>query len=835
MMAIRSFLFVYFCIFSAYVLVIIHTENVAKLPYCNDNVKQTELIFVSTLDGKFSALSPEGNLNWQISTGPGSLLNSNIHKLELTNNGQWIRIIPSLSGSLYKFNGITIDPMPISADSLLSSSFKYLDDLAVAGGREVRTYGMLLNSGKQLYECSLNGCQNLTNYASNMDNIIIIERKTHTVRAIEPRTGIERWNFSVGQHNLKIPYLNCIDVNMKSSNFKINAILPEGLLIANEVNKANEFIWQYKFDAPIVAVWQWNGREVIPLNVFSSSNIVITNFKQDTPSIYVGMHKKQLYVHESIQMQNILKPTQKMIAKESVVVDSRSLMQIPWKPVSAVSRAMDSMDEDDSTALSVLYASEYVNGNGYYLFMEDRAVCDNNGTNTTTSYRIASKLSISWWKEALIISVITIVVCNIVAYKYAMYFTDTSKSQSTSSTSQSEEILNTSRYNIEFDPISCLGRGGFGVVFQAKKKFDECDYAVKRITLPNKPGAKDRMMREVKALAKLDHKNIVRYYNAWLECPPMDWQKKHDQQWISDFSSFGSASVQSNSHISSSYVSNIESYNVFEPKFTSLSIKDDIPDDSLIVFEHSTALKSSITDLGTQDSKKGNNCVSSKSHSFAIPTINAPVYLYIQMQLCSKESLKDWLHTYPSRNKEYSLAIFGQIVDAVEYVHFRGLIHRDLKPSNIFFSLEGQIKIGDFGLVTSIEEYDDEDEVYNASCKRSYTNAVGTRLYMSPEQLSGQQYNYKVDIYSLGIIFFELLVPFKTEMERIHVLTDIRNHKYPEGFTVTCLKELNLLDSMLSNDPEDRPHATGIREKLYLDDINKIEDYRIELKLPVTS
>jgi translation initiation factor 2-alpha kinase 3 len=50
--------------------------------------------------------------------------------------------------------------------------------------------------------------------------------------------------------------------------------------------------------------------------------------------------------------------------------------------------------------------------------------------------------------------------------------------------------------------------------------FQDVHYAVKRVQLPLKEEAKKKVMREVKFLAKLDHKNIVRYYNTWLECPP---------------------------------------------------------------------------------------------------------------------------------------------------------------------------------------------------------------------------------------------------------------------------------------------------------------------------
>lgn len=53
--------------------------------------------------------------------------------LQLTNNGEWIRIIPSLTGTLYKFDGHTVDPISISAETLLRSSFRYSDDLVIAG------------------------------------------------------------------------------------------------------------------------------------------------------------------------------------------------------------------------------------------------------------------------------------------------------------------------------------------------------------------------------------------------------------------------------------------------------------------------------------------------------------------------------------------------------------------------------------------------------------------------------------------------------------------------------------------------------------------------------
>ncbi len=91
---------------------------------------------------------------------------------------------------------------------------------------------------------------------------------------------------------------------------------------------------------------------------------------------------------------------------------------------------------------------------------------------------------------------------------------------------------------------------------------------------------------------------------------------------------------------------------------------------------------------------------------------------------------------------------------------------------------------------------------------------VGTELYMSPEQLAHKRYSHKVDIYSLGVILFELLVPFQTQMERVHSLRAIRNLNFPPNFPET--PESLLVRSMVSHDPEIRPDASEILKKDFM-------------------
>lgn len=135
--------------------------------------------------------------------------------------------------------------------------------------------------------------------------------------------------------------------------------------------------------------------------------------------------------------------------------------------------------------------------------------------------------------------------------------------------------------------------------------------------------------------------------------------------------------------------------------------------------------------------------------------------LYIQMELCDK-TLYEYLSIRNEINKEINNKFILEICNGLEYIHNKSIVHRDIKPKNIFIRND-MIKIGDFGLSRNLISNNNNSL---ATSEHIYTSNLGSFLYSAPELLNDNFYDKNVDIYSLGVIIFEMFNLFTTEMEK---------------------------------------------------------------------
>ncbi|KAJ8322743.1 eukaryotic translation initiation factor 2-alpha kinase [Batrachochytrium dendrobatidis] len=356
-----------------------------------------------------------------------------------------------------------------------------------------------------------------------------------------------------------------------------------------------------------------------------------------------------------------------------------------------------------------------------------------------------------------------------------------------------------SRYASDFDEFEQLGRGGFGQVVKARNCLDGAFYAIKKVRMnPKDQERSDRLLREVQTLSRLHNEYVVRYYQAWFEEAPTHnlggGSLAYDSMDDSDFESESTETSNDNNDSSSSDTDDDSVINFQQDWLDSNSV-------SMSIF--SSNLSSQPTSVGTIPKR---STIKSKN-----PQNRCTVILYIQMEYCEKQTLRDVIDE--GLDEKNSWRLFRQILEGLGHIHAQGIIHRDLKPSNVFLDRNRNVKIGDFGLATArrdasisakniLEQFNSVDDI-------SLTNEIGTPVYVAPEILGETgRYNSKVDMYSLGILFFEMIYPLNTGMQRAHVLRELRAPSiiFPKDFDYDTFEhQSEIIKQLLRHIPKERP------------------------------
>jgi serine/threonine-protein kinase len=120
---------------------------------------------------------------------------------------------------------------------------------------------------------------------------------------------------------------------------------------------------------------------------------------------------------------------------------------------------------------------------------------------------------------------------------------------------------------------------------------------------------------------------------------------------------------------------------------------------------------------------------------------------YMAMELLEGQELRNMLASRTPIAVPQALDIAAQVADALQYAHERGIIHRDIKPANIMVLNDGVVKITDFGIA----------RMRNNEVKTMTGMILGSPKYMSPEQVSGKRADPRSDIFSLGVVLYEML------------------------------------------------------------------------------
>ncbi|STC68441.1 Stk1 family PASTA domain-containing Ser/Thr kinase [Corynebacterium pilosum] len=194
-------------------------------------------------------------------------------------------------------------------------------------------------------------------------------------------------------------------------------------------------------------------------------------------------------------------------------------------------------------------------------------------------------------------------------------------------------------------------------------------------------------------------------------------------------------------------------------------------------------------------------------------------HAFLIMELITGGTLRELLAERGPMPPHAATAVMRAVLTGLSVAHAKGMVHRDIKPDNILINSDNRVKLADFGLVRAASD-----------AKHSTDQIVGTVAYLSPEQVDGNEITQASDVYSAGIVLFELLTgstPFSGDSQLAHAFARLNDDVPPPSSRIEGVPKLfdELVATATARQPGDRFHDAG-------EFLAALDDVAAELNLP---